>query len=239
MESEKDFPGTVKKIAQMGYEGVEFAGYYKMGAKDLRKMLDDLGMKCFGTHTGINTLEGEEFQKTVDFNLAIGNKYLIVPGLPDNMRDSKESWIKTAQLFNALAKKLAPFGLRVGYHNHHTEFIPLDGEKPWDIFFRNTDKSVVMQIDTGNAMMGGEDPIALLKPYPGRTATVHMKEYSKAKEEILIGEGDVPWNALFDLCETTAATEYYIVEQENYPYPPLESVKRSLEGLKGLLAKRR
>src|SRR5579859_244504 len=77
-ESKKDFPATVQKTAQMGFEGVEFAGYFGMSAKDLRKLLDDVGLKSFGTHLGIETLQGDEFKKTVDFNLTIGNKYLIV-----------------------------------------------------------------------------------------------------------------------------------------------------------------
>ena len=213
MESEKDFPATVKKTAELGFEGVEFAGYFGMTAKDLRKLMDDLGLKSFGTHLGINTLQGDEFQKTVDFNLAIGNKYLIVPGLPEEMRNSKAAWKKTAQTFNDLAQKLKPTGLKVGYHNHHTEFIPMEGEKPWDLFFANTNKDVAMQIDTGNAMHGNADPVASMKPYPGRTSTVHIKDHSKTKDKVLVGEGDVPWNAVFDFCEGPGQTEFYIVEQ--------------------------
>src|SRR6185436_17504688 len=122
MEAEKDFPGTLRKIAEMGFEGVEFDGYYGMTGHDLRKTLDDLGLKCFGSHIGVENFASDAFQKTVDFNLAVGNKYLIIPGLPENMRDTNAHWKQTAQFFNSLAEKLKPFGLRTGFHNHHTEF---------------------------------------------------------------------------------------------------------------------
>ncbi|MCC7406594.1 MAG: hypothetical protein IT442_00885, partial [Phycisphaeraceae bacterium] len=77
----KDLPGVLKRLAAMGYEGVEFAGYYNYPAADLKKMLDDLGLKCCGTHTGLSTLMGDKFQATVDFNRTLANPYLIVPGL--------------------------------------------------------------------------------------------------------------------------------------------------------------
>src|SRR5689334_7863712 len=89
-ESEKDFGKTIQKTAEMGFEGVEFAGYFGRSAKEVRKLLDDAGLKSFGTHLGVDTLLDGEFQKTVDFNLAIGNKYLIVAGMSDKYTSSKD-----------------------------------------------------------------------------------------------------------------------------------------------------
>ncbi|HEU5089747.1 MAG TPA: sugar phosphate isomerase/epimerase, partial [Roseiflexaceae bacterium] len=129
---------------------------------------------------------------------------------------------------------LQPLGMRTGYHNHTIEFTPMDGELPWDTFFGNTRKDVVMQFDVGNAMHGGADAAPYLERYPGRATTVHVKEYSINNDKALIGEGDVPWGRIFDLCETIGGTEWYIVEQESYAYPPMECVDRCLQNLRAM-----
>lgn len=231
-DCERDLPGTLAQVAKMGYQGVEFAGYYGYSAQDLRKMLDDLGLKCCGTHIRLDTLLGAELPHTIEFNLVLGNKYLIVPSLPEEYRNSRAAWLKTAALFDDIAQKLAPHGLLVGYHNHHIEFTPMDGELPWDTFFRNTRKEVVMQLDTGNARHGGADPAPFLERYPGRALTVHLKEYSATNNKAVIGEGDEDWPKIFRLCESVGGTQWYIVEQESYAYPPLECVARCLQNLR-------
>jgi sugar phosphate isomerase/epimerase len=122
--------------------------------------------------------------------------------------------------------------MRVGYHNHNVEFTPMGGTTPWDIFFGGTKKGVVQQIDTGNCIEGGGDPIALIKRYPGRTASIHLKEFSKTKPDAFVGEGDVPWKAVFEACETVGGTEWYIVEYEHESQPALPSVDRCLKNLR-------
>ena len=231
-ECEKDLPGTIAAVAKMGYKGVEFAGYYGRDAKTLRKLLDDTGLKCCGTHTGIDTLLGDQLPKTIEFNQTLGNKFLIVPSLPDKYRASRQDWHKTALLFNELSDKVEPHGMRVGYHNHSIEFTPLDGELPWDTFFGATKKQVVMQMDTGNAMHGGGDPVTFLKRYPGRAITVHIKPFSKAKPNAVIGDDELSWQEIFKLCETIGRTKWYIVEYESDAYPPLVSIEKCLEALR-------
>ncbi len=234
----RDILGTLKAVADMGYDGVEFAGYYGRSADDLRKMLDDLGLKVAGTHIGIDTLLGDELKKTVAFNKTIGNRFLIVPWLPDQYRDSKAAWLKTARLMNEIAKKVKPEGMRVGYHNHIMEFQPIDGEMPWDIFFGATVPDVVMQLDTGNAMYGNvsaDGVLQIMRRHPGLAATVHLKEFSSKDEKALIGEGEMKWKEFFKLCETIGGTEWYIVEQESYAYQPLECVRRCLRNIRKML----
>jgi sugar phosphate isomerase/epimerase len=231
-ECGKDLPGTIQAVAKIGYKGVEFAGYYGRDAKTLRKLLDDTGLLCCGTHTQIDTLLGDELPKTIEFNKTIGNKFLIVPGLAEKYRSSRKAWQETAKLFNELSDKVKPHGMQVGYHNHSIEFKPLDGEPPWDTFFGNTKKEVVMQLDTGNAMGGGGDPAAILKRYPGRATTVHLKAFSKSKPNAIIGDDELPWQKIFDLCETTGGTQWYIVEYESDAYPPLVSIEKCLEALR-------
>jgi sugar phosphate isomerase/epimerase len=233
-ECEKDFPGTVAAVAKMGYQGVEFAGYYGRKAEDVRKMLDDNGIKCCGTHTQFDTLMGDNLAKTIEFNKVIGNKYLIVPWLDPKTHTTKASWLEVAKTFNELAEKVKPEGMVVGYHAHGGDFKPVEGERPWDILFDNTSKDVIMQIDTGNAIGGGADPIAYLKKYPGRSLTIHLKEYSAKNKKALLGEGDVNWKEVFEICETTGGTEWYIIEEESGEYTPLEAAEKSLKNYRNL-----
>ncbi|UCG58656.1 MAG: sugar phosphate isomerase/epimerase [Phycisphaerales bacterium] len=231
-DCKRDLPGTVATVAKMGYGAVEFAGYYDRSATQLRKMLDDNGLACCGTHTGMDTLLGDNLARTIEFNKILGNKYLVVPGLPEKYRSSHQAWLDTAKLFNELAEKVKPHGMLVGYHNHSVEFTAMDGELPWDTFCGNTSKDVIMQLDVGNAIHGGVDPLPYLYKYPGRAITVHVKEFSKTNDKALIGEGDVNWRAFFALCRAVGGTEWYIVEQESYAYPPLECVDRCLKNLR-------
>jgi len=228
-QCQQDLVGTVKAVAKMGYKGVEFAGYYGRDAKTLRQLLDDTGLKCCGTHIGLETLLGDELPKTIEFNRVLGNPYLIVPGLAEKYTKTRRAWQETAAIFNDVAEKVKPHGMRPGYHNHTTEFHALEGELPWDTFFGGTRKDVIMQFDTGNAMHGGGDATVYLKRYPGRAATVHIKPFSKAKPNALLGEDELPWPDIFRLCETTAATEWYIIEYESDAFPPLVSIEKCLE----------
>ena len=227
----KDLPAVLEAVGKMGYDGVEFAGYHGRTAEQLRKMLDDNGLKCCGTHTGLNTLLGDAFQATVDFHKTLDNKFLIVPGMPHDRLASVAAAKETAKLFTELAAKAKEQGMRVGYHAHGGDFRKLDGETAWDVLFGNAGPDVVMQMDIGNCIGGGGDPIATLKKFPGRSATIHLKEHGGPRGAA-VGEGDVDWRQVFEICETTGKTEWYIVEQEGYDSPPLESVKRCLDNLR-------
>ena len=231
-ECAKDLVGTVTAVAKMGYQGVEFAGYHGRDAKTLRKLLDDNGLKCCGTHIGLETLLGDNLPKTVEFNKTLGNKFLIVPGLPEKNRKNHQAWQETADLFSELADKVKPEGMKVGYHNHSVEFKPVDGEIPWDTFFTRAKKDVVIQFDTGNGVGSGGDPMLYLKKFPGRVASVHVKPYSKAKPNALLGDDELPWKDIFNICETTGGTEWYIIEYESDAYTPLISVEKSLEAMR-------
>jgi sugar phosphate isomerase/epimerase len=229
-DCKRDLRGTLAAVAQMGYEGVEFHSLYGHTAQDVRKMLDDLRLACCGSHTGLATLHGGALVQTVEIQRALGNNYLVVPSLPEERRNSASAWRETARLFSELAEKLKAHNIRLGYHNHAPDFAAMEGATPFDIFFGNAKPDVFMQLDLGNAMHGGGDPVALLRRYPGRSVTIHLKEYSP-DDTAMIGEGGVNWKEVLALCEKQGKTEWYIVEQETYPYPPLECVKRCLDNL--------
>lgn len=228
-ECAKDLVGTVTAVAKMGYKAVEFAGYHGRDAKTLRKLLDDVGLKCCGTHIQLDTLLGDKLEPTVEFNKTLGNQFLIVASLPAKYTKSRQTWEQAADQFSEVADKLKPHGMKTGYHNHSIEFKPLDGELPWDIFFNRAKKEVVIQFDTGNGMHEGGDPMVFLKKHPGRTASIHLKPFSKSKPNALLGDDELPWKDIFNLCETVAGVEWYIVEYESDAYPPLISVEKTLE----------
>jgi len=153
----EDVAGTLKAVAEMGYEGVEFAGSPQHSAQELRTILDDVGLVCCGWHTPFNLVQDDTLEDTIEFNRIVGNQYIIIPGLPGNLTQTRDDWRKVADFFNQLVEKLAPHDMLTGYHNHSAEFKLVDGEMPWDTLFSNTGSGVVMQLDTGNAIHGGAD----------------------------------------------------------------------------------
>ncbi len=232
-ECAQDLPGTFTALAKMGYKGVEFADYFGRDAKTLRQMLADHGLQCVGSHIRpFDSLVGDNLPKTIDFNHDLGNRRLIVPSLPDKYTQSLEGWQQAADYFNELADRLKPHGMRTGYHNEGPEFKPIAGKVPWDVFMDRTKQEVIIQVDTGNVAAGGADPIACLKRYKGRYASLHVKAFSKAKPDAIIGDDELNWKEIFHICETTAGTEWYIIEYESNLYPPLIAVEKSLETMR-------
>jgi sugar phosphate isomerase/epimerase len=231
-EAEKDLPGVLAKVAKMGYQGVEFAGYYGHDAKDIRKMLDANKLLCCGTHTQIADLADDKLAATLEFNKTLGNKYVIVPWLEPAKTNPKETWLGYAKRLNVLAEKLRPQGMWIGYHAHQHDFAAFDGTTGWDLIASNTSKDVIMQLDLGNCMDGGGDPVTYLQRYPGRAITIHLKEWSATNKKAMIGEGDVKWAEIFKLIHAAGTTRWYIIEEEKDAVPPLQGAEISLNNLK-------
>ena len=230
-ECEKDLPRVLEALAGMGYDGVEFAGYYDRSAKELRRLLDANGLKCCGTHIRLDALQGDELKKTVEFSKTIGNKYLIVAWMPEAYTKSLEACKDVARQYDKIAPVVKEDGMFVGYHAHGHDFNKIGDEHAWDLFFENTGQDVVMQLDIGNCIGGGGDPIATLKRFPGRSHSVHLRE-SGGPPTAVIGEGDVDWKQVFQVCETTGGTKWYIVEHSRSGGTPMENVQRCLQNLR-------
>ncbi len=233
-DCKRDLAGTLKAIKEIGYDGVEiYAAQYEIPAKELRKLADDHGLKVIGSHTPFRAVQPEELERTIEYNQILGNPNIIVPSLPAERRSTRQGWIDTAKFLSDLAAQLKERGLRTGYHNHAFEFQPLEGELPWDTLATHSSQEVILQLDIGNAAHGtGVDPVPFIGKYPGRSITVHVKDHSATNDKALVGEGDIRWDEVFRLCETVGGTEWYIVEQESYAYPPLECVRRCRENLR-------
>lgn len=232
----RDAAGTLAQIAKLGYKGVEFAGGYpSTDAKEVRKMLDDTGLKCCGSHVGVNTLQGDNFAKSVEFAKTIGNTRLIAPSLFRNFSNDPDKDRKTvedmADTFNTISDKLKPEGLRTGFHCHPPEFRKIGDSTVWDIFFTRAKKEVIMQCDLGHMGSAGVDPVSYLTRYPGRASSVHVKPSAKVKRGGLVGDADdnLDWPAIFKACESVGGTEWYVVE---YDGGSMEKVQKTIETLR-------
>jgi sugar phosphate isomerase/epimerase len=241
-----NLPRALEQVAAMGYEGVEFAGYYGYQPAELRQMLDDLGLVVVGTHTWYQhvPLVGPGAEAYVVDAVAesrvLGNEILIeigdVPFAPQ-ARGSAAGWIERAAQYNELARRLAQDNMWVGYHNHAFEFEEVvEGERIWDLLSAHLAQEVLIELDTGSTFRGGGDVLAVLEQCAGRVRTVHLKAHSRTLgTRPLIGEDDLPWSEILGLCQAVAGTQWYIVEYESDGYPRLEAVRRCLDALKAMV----
>jgi sugar phosphate isomerase/epimerase len=238
----KDLNGTVTAVAKLGYQVVEFySPYFEWSveqAKSVRKLLDDLGIKCLSTHNGANSISAEGLTKAIELNQIIGSKYIIVASA--GRVSGADGWKGFAERLTGAAEKLRPLGMYTGFHNHQTEWRPVDGQRPMDILAANTPKDVALQLDCGTCVEAGADPVAWINANPGRIKSAHLKDWSaKAGYAVAFGEGDVPWRPLLDAAEKTGGVEYYLIEQETAaPGESVEMARRCLENYKKLRAGR-
>lgn len=236
-EVSKDLPATLKSVAEIGYVGAEPWGYGGeslswMGhsAQDIRKMYDDNGLKACGIHLATSALLGDNLARTIEFNQILGNNFLIIAA--DKPRMSAVNTImELAGILNDTAEKLQPLGMATGYHAHGFDFEMIEGETAWERLFSNTRKEVIMQMDIGNCAGGGGDPLAMLKKFPGRTRTLHLKDYGGGPDSV-IGEGKADWPEIFRVCDTLQPVEWYVVEEGGADGLGFGVSKRSLEALR-------
>jgi sugar phosphate isomerase/epimerase len=217
----KEPTGTVTAVAKMGYEVVEYySPYFKWTveqAKDTRKLLDDLGIKCLSTHNGADAISAANLPRAIELNQIIGSKAIILASA--GKTSGPDGWKALADSMNAAAEKLRPLGMMTGFHNHQTEWRPMDnGQRPMDVLAANTSKDVVLQLDAGTCVEVGADPVAWIKANPGRIRSIHLKDWAAGEGRgynVAFGEGDVPWKGIFEAAESTGGIEYYLIEQEH------------------------
>jgi sugar phosphate isomerase/epimerase len=232
-----DGPGTVRTVAQMGYQGVEFYAPYfdwtDQQTRDMKKTLDDSGIRCFSTHNSSSYFTAENLKRAVDKNLILGSKYIIMSS--SEPKPGPDGWKEVADTLNNAADQLASSGLKTGYHNHDREFTPEDGTRPIEILAKNTKPSVALQLDVGTCVKAGSDPAAWIRANPGRIKSLHCKEWTSEGDKgysVLFGEGVVNWKSLFAAAESVGGVEYYLVEQEGSRFSEFDTAKKCLEGFR-------
>jgi sugar phosphate isomerase/epimerase len=230
-EFSRDVPATLKMLGQIGYKAVEFWGYagtpnvfQQHSAAELRRLLDENGLQCCGMHLELKALAKDNLQRTLENNHTLGNEYLNVAAAQDKM-GSEETIAELAALLNDAAAQCRPHKMMVGYHAHPFDFAKIKGRFAWEVLFSRLQPELNMQMDVGNCLAGGGDPIAMLKEFPGRTRTIHIKE---REEKTFDSEF---YKEIFRLCETTSGTKWYIVEMGGANGNGFEVPRHALEKL--------
>jgi sugar phosphate isomerase/epimerase len=230
-ELQKDLMGTVRGVAKMGYQCVEFyAPYYAWTteyARQVRAELDELGIHCYSTHNGLDSFTPEGMGKAADLNKILGSRYVVLshPGEVSDM----DGYRRVAETLNKAKDTLKGQGLHAGYHNHDAEWKLVDGQKPMEVLRAALDKSIMLQLDVGTCLAAGSDPVEWINYNPGRIRSIHVKDWSPQREyKVLTGEGIAPWKKLFAAAERTGGVEYYLIEQEGSDYSEMETAKRCL-----------
>jgi sugar phosphate isomerase/epimerase len=232
-ELAKDLPGTVKAVAGMGYEVVEFyAPYFAWSttyASEVRKLLDDLKIKCLSTHNGRNGLEGDGLKKAIELNRILGSNTIVMASA--GRVETQDDWKRVAETLTQAAETLKPLKMRAGYHNHQLEFTERNGFRPMPFLAANTPKSVTLQFDVGTCVEVGFDPVAWIQANPGRIRSLHLKDWGAGADRgyrVLFGEGDTPWKPLLEAAEAKGGAEYLLIEQEGSRFPSLETAEKCL-----------
>ncbi|MBX3279016.1 MAG: sugar phosphate isomerase/epimerase [Acidobacteria bacterium] len=240
-ELAKDLMGTVRAVAKMGYEVVEFfSPYYQWTpeyAKEVRKLLDDLNVKCPSTHNGSNVFTPEGLDKAIELNRILGCKYIVMASA--GRVSGLDGWKTVAERLTWASEKLKPLSMRAGFHNHRIEFVAIDGKRPMDVLAENTPKEMSLQLDVGTCLEAGVDPVSWIKANPGRINSIHCKEWSSAEGvgyKALLGEGDAKWKDIFAAAESVGGVEFYLIEQEGSRFSSLETAERCLATWKKLRA---
>jgi sugar phosphate isomerase/epimerase len=235
----EDLMGTVRKVTEMGYQDVEFfSPYYQWStdqAKEVRKLLDDKGVRCLSTHNSFTNYKPENIQKTVELNHILGTHFVVIASA--GRAQTLDDWKKIADSLTAGAELLRPAGLRGGYHNHQAEFTPVEGKRPIEVIAANTPKDFMLQLDVGTCLEMGSDPVAWINANPGRINSLHLKEWNKERAyKCLLGEGSGPWKAIFAAAEKTGGVEFYLIEQEGSDFSELETAQKCLANYRAIRA---
>ncbi|MDI9641241.1 sugar phosphate isomerase/epimerase [Kamptonema cortianum] len=228
----QDLLGTIRKVADMGYQGVEFAGFFGHRAEEIKRVLDASGIVCCGSHCGIGNLNEENWRATLEFHEELECPFVIVPGIPPDMRSTLPALRETCALFTELAARVESKNMLAGYHAHYQDLTSIStGERPWYEIAAGTPDSFVLQYDTSNGKTGGADPVQPMMDFPGRGKSIHLKSFPMNK---IIGEDEIPWTDVLATA-TLAGTEWFVVEHEEYDAgTPLECVQMCLSALKKL-----
>jgi sugar phosphate isomerase/epimerase len=232
-ELKKDPEATVRAVAGMGYQCVEFyAPYFEWSenqTKQMRKLLDDLGIHSFSTHNNSSYLNAENINRARDLNMILGSKYVVMAS--SDPKPGLDGWKEIADSLNFAADRLELSGLKAGYHNHQREFTAVEDRRPIEILAKNTKTSVMLQLDVGTCVEAGSDPVAWIRANPGRIRSLHLKDWSPEPDKgytVLFGEGAADWKNIFEAAESVGGVEYYLIEQEGSRFPELETAQRCL-----------
>ena len=237
-----DVKGTLAKVADLGFKEVETYGYsqenkfWGLSVKEFKSILDDNGLTTPSGHYGVDPFLAQggtkdDFAFNLDVANELGQKYVIVPYIGGNLRNSIDDYKRLSQKLNEAGEMCRKAGLKLGYHNHDFEFTDYNGQNGLETFLANTDKkNVVFEMDIYWVVRAGRDPIELMNKYPGRFPLWHVKDMSKKNEDLNteIGSGSIDYKAIFNEMKKSGA-KHLIIEQENFEMDAYKSLAQSIE----------
>jgi len=246
---QKDFEGTIKNIANIGYSYLELFNYkegkiYNQPIKAISKILATHNIKATSLHvqTGAQTPKqdatmGNNWERAVADAAEMGLKYMICAYLASDERKSIDDYKRLADLFNKSGEVCQEYGIQFGYHNHDFEFITLEDQVPYDLLLENTDKDLVkMELDLYWMAKAGRDPIHYFKAHPGRFPLWHVKDMSKNEQQYFteVGNGSIDWKSIFAQTKTSGMKQFFVEQDKCRDYSPLESLTISYNYLRKL-----
>jgi sugar phosphate isomerase/epimerase len=238
-DAEKDFLGTFQKVADLGYEGIQFAGFYNTPASKVKQLLDENEILAAGAHVGIHQLQQPDVENIFEYHNTIGNNLIICPAIPKEMRQTADDYKKTADTLNTIGEACKKAGFIFGYHNHDFEFEKFGDRTGLELLFENTETDLVkMELDCYWASFADHDPLEIIRKYQNRVVSLHIKDMkivNGKKTGTEVGRG------LFDFASLIKAAnefgvEWFTVEQEEFERDPYESLAINVNTLKNLLA---
>jgi sugar phosphate isomerase/epimerase len=232
-ESAKDFVGTLKKVSEIGYDGVEFAGFGGLPALELRQILQDLDLRVAGSHIPLKTLE-EDLEQVIEYQNQLGGKHVVCPSMPVERRGKTEEYRKLARFLNEAGERCKAHGLTLSYHNHDFDLLGFDGRPGLKVLLEETNPEwVKMEFDVFWLQKAGEDPAEWIRQAKGRTPLVHLKDMTTDEEQTFaeLGTGGVDIPRILKRGEE-ANVEWWIVEQDRCSRSPFESIQISFHYLK-------
>ncbi len=246
----KDYEGTLRQVAAIGYREVEAAGFFGHSAKEVKQAMAGAGLRCVSGHYPWSVLD-KGLNQMIEFHKELGAEYIVCasPGLKDPASQSgahghpkltMDDWKWNAEQFNRAGATVKAAGLKFGYHNHVAEFGALDGTVPYDELLRLTDAALVtFEMDCGWVTVGGGDPVAYLRKYPERISMLHVKDFkrgegaSAAPVAAELGQGTTDVKGIFGAAQK-GRIKHYFVEQEGFDMPPFEALKIDADYMRDL-----
>lgn len=236
-----DLLGTLEKVAGMGYKAVEFAGFFGHSAKDVRKVLDDNGLKAPSAHIPLNFQEPDKLESDlaaqIEYAKEVGLEYVITPWAPFPETPSEADLESFIAKIDKASQMVTAAGLKYGYHNHDFEFKLVGGKTIMDqLLARIPADRLIAEFDLGWVHVAGRKPVDYINAYKGRVPLAHFKDFVEGRTDTEIGRGAVDFDSVLKVAED-AGIQYIIVEQEQFKSSPLESAAQSIEFFKerGLL----
>lgn len=232
-ELERDFDGTLLRLAELGYREVEFAGYLGRTPAQVRGAVARAGLTAPGAHVPFETLLGE-FERTAGEAAAAGHGWVVVPWLPESARRTGADWRRVAELFNRGGERARATGVRFAYHNQAYDWNSVEAITPFDVVATETQPDLVdLELDVYWALKGGSDPIRLIERYPGRFPLMHFKDaLGPDRTMVDVGAGSIDWSAI--LAHGPQAGLRHVFVEHDTPADPFASVRAGIDYLQGV-----